>query len=57
MPLVALPVPGTICPMSAAVPAPISAPVTGFIACRVVSHGNTPPGHPGTYWAGAAPRL
>ena len=54
MPLAGLPVPGTICPIRAAVPAPMSAPVSGFIAWRVVSHGNTPPGHPGWYWAGAA---
>ena len=53
MPLVELPVPGTICPISAAVPAPIRAPVSGFIAWRVVSQGNTPPGHPARYCAGA----
>ena len=56
MPLVRLPVFGTICPISAAVPAPINCPVTGFIAWRVASHGNTLPGQPGAYCTGAADR-
>ena len=49
MPLVALPVPGTAWPMSPVVPAPISWPVTGFFAWRLVPEQVTaPPTQPGT---------